>query len=105
MTEAELRAQLARREEVLARVRKVLIENLNVAREPAEIDPDAPLFGTGLGLDSVDGVELAVGLEAEFGLSLPEGGLSRRYLRSVNMLVELVLVHSAQAKEAGHAAA
>jgi acyl carrier protein len=91
VTEAELKAQLAHREDLLARVRKVLIENLNVPRAPHEIDPDTPLFGTGLALDSVDGVELAVGLEAEFGVQLPEDHSSRRWLRSVNTLVELVL--------------
>ena len=97
MTEAELKAQLAHREELLSRVRKVLIENLNVPRAPEEIDPDTPLFGTGLALDSVDGVELAVGLEAEFGVHLPEDQSSRRWLRSVNTLVELVLLLQAQA--------
>lgn len=84
-------AHLARREEALARVRQVLITNLKVALEPERIELDAPLFGTGLGLDSVDAVELVVAIETEFGLRLPEGAAGPSSFRTVHSLVELVL--------------
>ncbi|HEY8431963.1 MAG TPA: acyl carrier protein [Sandaracinaceae bacterium] len=86
-----LAAHLARREEALARVRNLLITNLKVALPPERIELDAPLFGTGLGLDSVDAVELVVALETEFGLQLPEGAAGPAAFRTVHSLVEFVL--------------
>ncbi len=94
MTEAEARAHIERRTGVLDRVRKVLIERLHVPRAPGEIDPDAPLFGTGLGLDSVDAVELVVSLETEFSITLPEGVVTRRAMRTVGSVVDLVMTRT-----------
>jgi acyl carrier protein len=91
MNEEEARAWVERRLGLLDRVRKVLIERLNVPRAPGEIDPDAPLFGTGLGLDSVDAVELVVSLETEFSITLPEGVVTRRSMRTVGSLIDLVI--------------
>jgi acyl carrier protein len=86
-----LMAWLEHRAQQLARVRRVLIEDLHVQRTPEEIDPDAPLFGTGLALDSVDAVELVVSLETEFGFRLDDDALARPSMRTVNSLVDLVL--------------
>lgn len=82
---------LARRRTALARVRKVLIEKLKVPLAPEEIDLDAPLFGTGLGLDSVDAVELVVALEGELGRRLPEAEVGPWAFRTVHSLVDLVV--------------
>ena len=79
------------REAVLARVVRLLIDNLKVARGADEIDPDTPLFGTGLGLDSIDAVELVVGFEKEFGIKLADDGLLATKLRTVNALVDVAL--------------
>ncbi|MFT3711519.1 MAG: phosphopantetheine-binding protein [Archangium sp.] len=87
----ELSAWLNLRAEFLSRVRRVLIEELHVQRAPEEIDPDAPLFGTGLGLDSVDAVELVVSLETEFGFRLDDESLARPAMRTVNTLVDVVM--------------
>ncbi len=92
---AALRAQVARREDALARVRRLLVEKLRVERAPEEIDPDAPLFGTGLGLDSIDAVELAVCLETDFGVRLPDDISGPAALRTVDSVVDLVLAHEA----------
>ncbi|AKF04261.1 acyl carrier protein [Sandaracinus amylolyticus] len=89
--EPALAAHLARREEALARVRRVLIEALKVALPPERIELDAPLFGTGLGLDSIDAVELVVAIETELGLTLAEGAAGPHAFRTVHSLVELVL--------------
>lgn len=87
----ELRQQIALREEALTRVRRILIERLHVPFEPHEIDLDAPLFGTGLGLDSVDAVELVVAIETELDLRIPEGAAGPWMFRTVQSLVELML--------------
>lgn len=89
--DTELARTIRRREEALDRIRTILIRSLGVRREPEEIDPDTPLFGTGLGLDSVDAVELVVSAESEFGVRVPDGPLARTGLRTVNTLVDLVL--------------
>jgi acyl carrier protein len=91
MTTQTLLAYLEHRASLLARVRRVLIEQLHVQRTPEEIDPDAPLFGTGLGLDSVDAVEFVVSLETEFNFRLDDGAVARASMRTVNGLVDLVI--------------
>lgn len=85
-----LHAQIARRESVIARVKKILVENLYVPLPPDAIDLDVALFGTGLGLDSVDALELVVATESTFGVTFPEEVL-RHGLRTVNSLVDLVV--------------
>src|SRR5690606_30556475 len=67
-----LAEHLARHEDALNRIRDVLVTNLKVALPPEQIELDAPLFGTGLGLDSVNAVELVVAIEQEFDLRLAE---------------------------------
>lgn len=89
--EPALAEHLARREEALARVRRVLIEALKLPLPPEQIELDAALFGTGLGLDSVDAVELVVAIETEFGFRAPDGAIGPWSLRTVHTLVELVL--------------
>jgi acyl carrier protein len=76
---------------VLAQVRDILITRLKVERAPEEIDPDVFLFGTGLGLDSVDAVELVVALEEQLGLKLPEGARTLQSLRTVGTVIDKVL--------------
>lgn len=93
MTTDERGAYLQRREQVLSRVRQLLIASLDLARTPDEIDPDTALFGTGLGLDSVDAVEVVIGFEIEFGIRLSDADERRRALRSVNALVDAVMAH------------
>lgn len=89
--DTELRAVLDARKTVLSRIREILINNLGVRREPDEIDPDAPLFGTGLGLDSVDAVELLVSIESAFAVRVTDDVIGRTVMRTVNTLVDLVL--------------
>lgn len=72
MSPHDTSAYLQRRQETLAQVRSVLIEQLHLPLEPEEIDPDVVLFGTGLALDSVDAMELIISLESHFGVEFPE---------------------------------
>ncbi|MBW2453273.1 MAG: acyl carrier protein [Deltaproteobacteria bacterium] len=97
--EPELGSYIDRREAALAAVRTILIDNLGYQAEPQEIDADAPLFGTGLGLDSVDALELVVAVEAGFGVTLPENALRER-LRTLNTLVDLLLQRQDERSEA-----
>jgi acyl carrier protein len=59
--------------------------------EPESIDPDVPLFGTGLGMDSVDAVELVVQLDAVFGLTLSGSPWVSAKLRTVNTIVDAIM--------------
>jgi acyl carrier protein len=88
---ATLTEQVAEREEVLGKVRQMLISVLDVQRAPDEIDPDAPLFGTGLGLDSIDAVEVVVSMEELFGVRLSDDAMVRAEMRTVNALVDVVI--------------
>lgn len=91
MNDAALSAYAARRADALDRVRRVVIENLRVERAPDELDPDTALFGTGLGLDSIDAVELVVALDTTFGVELGNDVFGRAEMRTINGLVDLVL--------------
>lgn len=87
---SELKEKIERRENMHNRVTEVIISSLQLDISGEELDPDTPLFGSGLGLDSVDAVEIIVSLESEFGVSLDEGN-SMFALRTINLLVDVVL--------------
>ena len=91
--QSELKEKIEHRENTLNRVVELLISGLQLDRSYEELDPDTPLFGTGLGLDSIDAVEIVVALESEFGISLEEGD-SMFALRTINSLVDVVLRQS-----------
>ncbi len=86
---SEAREVNGKRQEILTRVKEVLIRRLNLEITPEKIDDDSPLFGMGLGLDSIDSLELVVGVEEEFGVSVPSDNLE--VFLSVNTLVDFIL--------------
>ena len=49
---------------------RLIVEALHLEMAPGDIDPDAPLFGEGLGLDSIDALELALSISRSYGLEL-----------------------------------
>ena len=55
---------------LLPEVAALIVEALNLEMDPAEIDPDAPLFGEGLGLDSIDVLEIALVISKHYGFQL-----------------------------------
>jgi acyl carrier protein len=76
-------------------VKRLIIETLQLEEvAPADIDAQAPLFGEGLGLDSVDALEIAVALKRRYGIQLsPNAQETRKYFASVRTLAELLLIH------------
>jgi acyl carrier protein len=91
MMDADLSSTIERRNAILARIRQILIDDMGVRREPDEIDPDTPLFGTGLGLDSIDAVELLVSVETVFTIRVPDEVAGRTALRTLNTMTDTVL--------------
>ena len=87
---SELKRQIEKRERVLSDIIRMLIHVLQLDLSVDDIDPDSPLFGTGLSFDSVDAIEIIVALESEYGISINESeGLLA--LRTVNTLVDVVI--------------
>ena len=71
------------------RVKEMIVERLGLeGLRPEEIDDDAPLFGEGLGLDSIDALELSIGLEKGFGVKLETEEEGKRAFASVSALAE-----------------
>src|SRR5438445_486785 len=71
-----LRARIEHRKSILAAIKQELVERLQLEFDPAILDDDTFLFGSGLALDSIDAMELIIGLQARFGVELPEGDLA-----------------------------
>ncbi|MBX3262638.1 MAG: hypothetical protein KIS78_24725 [Labilithrix sp.] len=69
-----------------------MVSELNLSgRDPESIADDAPLFGEGgLGLDSLDALQIAMLVEERFGVRVPEGDEARPIFRSVSSLAEFV---------------
>jgi acyl carrier protein len=87
----DVATQIATREQILDGLRQMLIDRMRLQRAPEEIDPDAPLFGAGFGLDSLDAVELIVSLDTMFGVVIDDNVLLRQQMRTLNTLVDLVV--------------
>lgn len=58
--------------------------------KPADIKPDEPIFGTGLGLDSIDSLELVSLLERDYGILIEEMSVAQKAFASVRTLAEFV---------------
>jgi len=75
-------------------LKALMIESLMLKTTVEELDDDLPLFGPdGLGLDSIDALELVVCLEKNFGVSVPNSEVAQKALTSVNTIYDYILAH------------
>ncbi len=75
-------------EEWKGRVKEMLVRQLRLRMEPSAIADDAPLFGEGLGLDSVDAIELVAGIEQAFGVVIESEEEAKTAFASVSVLAD-----------------
>ncbi|MBN2382763.1 acyl carrier protein [bacterium] len=71
-------------------LKKLIINRLRLDKTPDEIDEQQPLFGEGLGLDSIDALELVVGLEEEFSITIPDEDVGKEAFASINALANYI---------------
>ncbi|MGH7042724.1 MAG: phosphopantetheine-binding protein [Acetobacteraceae bacterium] len=72
-------------------VARLIVQALNLELAPEAIAPDAPLFGEGLGLDSIDALELALAISREYGLELrSDEARNRQVFASLRSLTDYI---------------
>ncbi len=91
---------------VRTEVKELLVSGLRLTVAPSEIVDDAPIFGQsadgrGLGLDSIDALELVVLVEEKFDVTIPDEEVGKRAFASVSALADFLL--EARASRPGHA--
>lgn len=79
------------RKQVTDTFKQLVIDALMLEITGQDIENDTPLFGLGLGLDSIDILELVVGIERHFGITVTDENMAA--FRSVNTVVDFVLSH------------
>jgi len=72
------------------RIKEVIVTSLRLQIPPAEIADDVTLFGEGLGLDSIDALELVLEIERTFGVAVGDEETAKRVLKSVNSIAEFI---------------
>lgn len=82
MSEPDLRQQ----------IKEMLVKSLMLQTTPEQIGNDVPLFGPGgLGLDSIDALELVVSMEKTFGVGVPNSEVAGKALQNVNTIHDYIL--------------
>lgn len=79
-------------DELIEQLKKDIIEQLNLADvNPDDIKADSPLFGEGLGLDSIDSLEISVLLERKYGVKITNSAEGRKVFQSLRTIAEYVM--------------
>jgi len=83
--------------DLIEKIKQLIIQRLKLVDMTSEmIESEAPLFGEGLGLDSIDALELVLGLEKEFGVIIPDAEVGRKVFQSVKTMAQYVLDQQAR---------
>ena len=78
-------------EELIKQVKQLIIDSLRIeGMNPDDIDTDAPLFGEGLGLDSIDALQLVVAMEKDFGVIVPDAATGTVVFQSVRSMAQYI---------------
>lgn len=81
-------------DELIPKVKQMIIDSLRIEdMSPDEIETDAPLFGDGLGLDSIDALQLVVAMEKEFGVVVPDAATGSKVFASVRSMADYIAEH------------
>ena len=83
-----LAERIAKRKAILDGIKEELVERLELEFQPEDIDDDTFLFGGGLQLDSIDSMEIIIGMQSRFDVMIPEDDVSS--LRTINTLADFV---------------
>lgn len=79
-------------EELKQQLKEQIIDQLNLEEvEVSDIDNDESLFGDGLGLDSIDALELVLLLEKDYGIKLENPKAGREVFGSINTMAEFIM--------------
>jgi acyl carrier protein len=76
--------------ELIRELKAEIVEVLNLNVPPEDINEDAPLFGEGLGLDSIDALELLVLMEKNYGIKLQDPTQGKEIFKSVRVMAEYI---------------
>ena len=78
-------------DELIAKLKEQVIEQLNLEDiNPEDIDEKEPLFGDGLGLDSIDALELIVLLEREYGIKINDPSEGKKIFNSIETMAKYI---------------
>lgn len=78
-------------EELIPKVKQLIIDSLRIeGMAPEDIETDAPLFGEGLGLDSIDALQLVVAMEKDFGVVVPDAETGAVVFQSVRSMAAYI---------------
>lgn len=78
-----------KQKEIAEKIKNILVENLRIPAE--ELDYEVELFGDGIGLDSIDSLEIIAGIDQEFGVQMT--GVAKENFYNIEALSKYVMEH------------